>query len=68
MTQILPKQIARQGRVFRDRQLDPVEKTRRKAENEAFGQRCRAIFERVVGELIPQHYDLYMAIEPDSGD
>jgi len=68
MTQILQKPIARQRRVFPDRQLDPVEKARRQAENEAFGQRCRAIFERVAGELIPQHYDWYMAIEPDSGD
>ncbi|MFB8796805.1 MAG: hypothetical protein U7126_21870 [Microcoleus sp.] len=68
MTQILPKPIARQGRVFPDHQLDPVEKARRQAENEAFGQRCRAIFERVAGEIIPQHYDWYIVIEPDSGD
>jgi hypothetical protein len=68
MTQILPKPIARQGRVFPERQLDPVEKARRQAENEAFSQRCRAIFERVAGELISQYYDWYIVIEPDSGD
>ncbi len=38
------------------------------AENEEFGRRCRIIFDRVKPELIKDHYDWSMYIEPDSGD
>jgi hypothetical protein len=68
MTQSTPKQPARRGRIFPERTLSPEELARRKAENEAFHQRCRAIFERVRPELIKEHYGWYIAIEPNSGD
>ncbi|MGB5960024.1 MAG: hypothetical protein WBG73_05140, partial [Coleofasciculaceae cyanobacterium] len=38
------------------------------AENEAFGKRCREIFDRVYPELVKEHYDWAIIIEPDSGD
>lgn len=38
---------ARRGRLFPEIQWSPEEKARRKAESEAFYQRCREIFERV---------------------
>lgn len=38
------------------------------AESEAFYQRCRAIFDRVCPELIADHYNWYIIIEPDTGD
>jgi len=36
--------------------------------NETFGQRCRVIFDQVVPQLIADHYDWSIIIEPDSGD
>ncbi|MCU0536524.1 MAG: hypothetical protein MUD14_21765 [Hydrococcus sp. Prado102] len=58
----------RRGRIFPQIQWSPEEKARRKAIDEAFSQRCRAIFERVHPDLIEEHYGWYIAIEPDSGD
>jgi hypothetical protein len=68
MTQLTPKQPPRRGRIFPERTLSPAELAQRKAEDEAFYQRCRAIFERVRPELIEQHYGWYIAVEPDSSD
>jgi hypothetical protein len=56
------------GRVFPERQSSPSEKARRQADDEAFYQRCRVIFDRVQPELIKDHYDWFIVIEPDSGD
>jgi len=39
-----------------------------KAEDEIFGQRCRAIFDQVAPKLITDHYDWSIIIEPDSGN
>jgi hypothetical protein len=58
----------RRGRVFPSRQLSPEEKIKRQAEWEEFNQRCQVIFERVQPELIQEHYDWFMFIEPDSAD
>ncbi|MFK0731691.1 MAG: hypothetical protein ACFKPT_29590 [Gloeotrichia echinulata GP01] len=68
MTQSTPKQPPRRGRIFPERTLPPEELARRKAEDEAFYQRCRVIFERVRPDLIQEHYGWYIAVEPDSGD
>ncbi|WP_460202358.1 hypothetical protein [Scytonema sp. NUACC21] len=68
MTQISNNRTPRRGRVFPERQLSPEEKARRQAEDEAFAQRCRLIFDRVQPELIKDHYDWFIVIEPDSGD
>ncbi len=40
----------------------------RKAESHAFAERCRAIFNRVAPQLMADHYDWSIHIEPDSGD
>jgi hypothetical protein len=68
MTQLTPKQPARRGRIFPELTLSPEELARRKAERDTFHKRCRAIFERVRPELIKEHYNWYIAVEPDSGD
>jgi hypothetical protein len=68
MTQSIPRQPARRGRIFPELTLSPEELARRKAEDEIFHQRCRAIFECVRPELIAEHYGWYIAVEPDSGD
>ncbi|MFB2894373.1 hypothetical protein ACE1CI_15805 [Aerosakkonemataceae cyanobacterium BLCC-F50] len=68
MTQLSENQTPRRGRVFPERQLSPEEKALRQAEGEEFANRCRVIFERVKPELIKEHYDWFIVIEPDSGD
>lgn len=68
MTQLSSNRTARLGRVFPERQLSPEEKAKRKAETEEFNRRCQVIFERVHPELIEQHYDWFIIIEPDSGE
>ncbi|MEA5617138.1 hypothetical protein VB711_04700 [Cronbergia sp. UHCC 0137] len=68
MNQITPKQPARRGRIFPELTLSPEELAKREAEREAFHKRCRAVFERVRPELMKEHYNWYIAVEPDSGD
>jgi hypothetical protein len=68
MTQLTPKTARRRGRIFPELTLSPEELARRKAEDEQFYQRCWAIFEKLLPELIKDHYGWYIAIEPDSGD
>ena len=69
MTESTPPQRARRrGRIFPEITIPPEELARRKAEGEAFSQRCRVIFERLLPELIEKYYDWYITIEPDSGD
>lgn len=68
MTQLSSNRTLRRGRVFPEIQLSPEDKARRKAEWEEFNQRCQAIFERLQPELIIEHYNWFMFIEPDSGN
>ena len=48
--------------------LSKEEILRRKAEDEIFGQRCEAIFDKVAPKLMAEHYGWSIIIEPDSGD
>ena len=68
MTQLSSNRTARLGRIFPERQPSAEEKAKRKVEREKFNQRCQVIFERVRPELIDQHYDWFIIIEPDSGE
>ncbi|MFB8791461.1 MAG: hypothetical protein U7123_22140 [Potamolinea sp.] len=68
MTNSTPKRTVRRGRIFPELTLSPEELAKRKAENEAFFQRCQVIFERVRPDWIEEHYGWFIAIEPDSGD
>ncbi len=68
MTQLSNSKTVRRGRVFPEKQLSPEEKARIKAEDAAFYKRCREVFDRVQPELIQDHYDWFIIIEPDSGD
>ena len=61
-------QTVRRGRVFPEKTLSPTEKAKIEAENAIFDQRCRKVFDRVQPELIKDHYDWFIIIEPDSGD
>lgn len=68
MTQLSSNHTPRRGRVFPERQLSTEEKAQRQAEDKLFYQRCRLIFDRVQPELIKDHYDWFIVIEPLSGD
>lgn len=68
MTLLSDNQNHRRGRVFPERQLSPEEKARRQAEGEEFARRCQEIFERVKPNLIKDHYDWFIIIEPESGN
>ncbi|NET12283.1 MAG: hypothetical protein F6K08_05175 [Okeania sp. SIO1H6] len=69
MTQTTPRKVPRDRPYSRDRHpLSPEERARRKAEKEAFARRCREIFGRVYPDLVKEHYDWFIHIEPDSGD
>ncbi|GAA6623120.1 hypothetical protein [Scytonema sp. NUACC26] len=68
MTQLSSNRTPRRGRIFPERQLSPEEIARRKEEDEVFAKRCRLVFDRVQPELIKNHYDWFIIIEPISGD
>jgi hypothetical protein len=68
MTQLSSNRIPRRGRVFPERQLSPEEKAKYQAEDEAFAQRCRQIYDQIASNLMKSHYDWFIVIEPDSGD
>ncbi|MBW4506633.1 MAG: hypothetical protein KME64_08995 [Scytonematopsis contorta HA4267-MV1] len=64
----LEKPPRRRGRIFPELTVSPEQLAKRKAEDEAFDQRCEAIFGRVSPELLDKYYGWYMAVEPESGD
>ncbi|MEH1931147.1 hypothetical protein [Nostoc sp.] len=68
MTNPKPIRTVRRGRIFPDIQWSEEKKARWKAEQEAFYQRCKVIFDRVQPELIKSHHNWYVAVEPESGD
>lgn len=69
MNQRVSRKVPFGSPIFPDRPpLSLEEKARRKAEMEAFGKRCRVIFDRVYPELVAEHYDWFILIEPESGD
>jgi hypothetical protein len=69
MTQTTRRKVPRGQPLFPDRPpLSPEEIVRREAENEAFARRCREIFWQVYPELVKEHYNWFIYIEPDSGE
>lgn len=68
MTQTTPNRPRRRGRLFPEFTIPPEELAKRQAEKEARSQRYRQIFALVSPELLENHYNWFMAIEPNSGD
>lgn len=68
MSQSLPERVIRFGRIFGEIQWTNEEKSQHKAIQQAFYQRCWAIYEQLKPKLLDQYYGWYIAIEPDSGD
>ena len=64
MTDPKPIRTVRRGRIFPDIQWSEE----KKAQQEAFYQCCKVIFDRVQPELIKTHHNWYLAVEPESGD
>lgn len=69
MDQPVKRKVPRGSRIFPDRPpMSPEEKARRQAEREAFSKRCQEIFDKVYPELVKEHYNWFILIDPDSGD
>ncbi|MBC5797248.1 MAG: hypothetical protein ACKO9I_07310 [Sphaerospermopsis kisseleviana] len=64
------KQVRRRqpGRIFPEFTIPPEELAKREAERNARGEKARVVFNRVRPELINDHYNWFMVIEPNSGD
>ena len=57
-----------QGRIFPEFTMPPEELAKRNAKRNARGEKARIVFNRVCPELINDHYNWFMVIEPNSGD
>ena len=68
MTNTKPVLRRQQGRIFPEFTIPPEELARREAERNARGEKARFIFNRVRPELINDHYNWFMVIEPNSAD
>ncbi|MCL1470809.1 hypothetical protein [Argonema antarcticum] len=68
MTQTTPKRPRRRGRLFPEYTIPPEELARRQAEKDARSQRYYEIFAQVSPQLIENHYNWFIVIEPNSGD
>jgi hypothetical protein len=68
MTHTKPTRSRRQGRIFPEFTIPPEELARREDEKNARCQKARSFFEQVAPELIDDHYNWFIIIEPNSGD
>jgi hypothetical protein len=68
MTRTKSVRPRRQGRIFPEYTIPPEELAKREAEKNARIKRYREIFAQVSPQLIPDHYNWFMIIEPNSGD
>ena len=68
MTQIKPTRPRPKGRLFPEYTIAPEELAKQEAEKNARSQRYREIFAQVCPQLIKEHYNWFIVIEPNSGD
>jgi hypothetical protein len=68
MSQQPTRHPVRRGRIFPDHTIPLEELAKRKAERQERYQRCRQVFDKVRDELIAEHYNWFMSVEPNSGD
>ncbi|NES25560.1 MAG: hypothetical protein F6K41_43365 [Symploca sp. SIO3E6] len=69
MIQQIRKKVPRGSRIDPSRpSLSPEEIAMLEAQEEEFSRRCQRIFDRVYPELVKEHYDWFILIEPNSGD
>ncbi|BAZ51708.1 hypothetical protein NIES4103_43660 [Nostoc sp. NIES-4103] len=58
----------RQGRLFPEFTIPPEELAKRQAKKDARGKKARNYFNQICPQLIDEHYNLFITIEPNSGD
>lgn len=63
-----PRRPHRQGRIFPEFTTPPEELARRKAERDTRYNKAKIFFDQVCPQLIDNHYDWFIIIEPNSGD
>ncbi|MBD2500552.1 hypothetical protein [Anabaena azotica] len=68
MTNKKPVRRRQPGRIFPEFTLPPEELARRRDERNARCQKARVVFDRVCPQLINEHYNWFIVIEPNSGD
>jgi hypothetical protein len=69
MTQITSRKVAFGEPIFPQQpRFSSAEISQLQAENKLFADRCREVFQRVAPDLIEEHYDWYIIVEPESGD
>ncbi|WP_204103165.1 MULTISPECIES: hypothetical protein [Spirulina sp. CCY15215] len=56
------------GRLFPDYKISESELAQRRAEKEKRCQKARSIFDNIRPQLIEDHYNWYVIVEPNSGD
>ncbi|KAF3889134.1 MULTISPECIES: hypothetical protein [Nostocales] len=68
MTQTKPTRLRSQGRIFPKYSIPPEELDKREAEKHTRVKRYREIFEQASSQLIQDHYNWFIVIDPQSGD
>lgn len=68
MTNTKPARRRQPGRIFPEFTLPPEELARRRDERNARCQKARIVFDKVCPQLINEHYNWFIVIEPNSGD
>lgn len=68
MTETKTTRTVRRGRIFPEIQWTEAEKQNRSVEQQARFERCYPIFEQLRPELIQDHYNWYLTIEPETGE
>lgn len=58
----------RNRRIFPNVNWTEAEKQQRNAEQQARWERCYPVFEKLRSELIQNHYNWYLTIEPETGE
>ncbi|MDF5727302.1 MAG: hypothetical protein PUP92_04505 [Rhizonema sp. PD38] len=68
MTTTKPVRPRRQGRIFPEYTIPKEELARREAEKNARVKRYQEIFAQVYPQLVQDHYNWFIIIEPNTGD
>jgi hypothetical protein len=68
MSHTKPTRLRRQGRIFPEYSIPSEELDKREAEKQARCQKARHFFEQVSPQLIKDHYNWFIIIEPNTGD
>jgi hypothetical protein len=68
MTHKNPTRPRRRGRIFPEYTIPPEELARRETEKNARVKRYKEVFAQVSPQLIQDHYNWFIIIEPKSGD